>query len=102
MYGRGIYLAEAFTKSDEYSRRTNARGERSMLLCRCVMGRYNYVDTEPNGKKLEASVLSGAYDSVLGDRRKFRGTYREFIFFDADLVYPAFLVWYKRSADVDG
>jgi len=99
MYGRGLYFAEAFTKSDEYARHTDEQGRRAMLLCRCTMGRYLYVDEEPCARQLEASVLFGEYDSVLGDRRKLRGTYREFVFFDADLVYPAFLVWYRRSTD---
>ena len=39
----------------------------------------------------------GQYDSVLGDREKCSGTYREFIVFDDDLVYPEFIVKYRHE-----
>ena len=41
-------------------------------------------------------VLYGPYDSVLGDREKCRGTYKEFVIYDADQVYPAYVVKYRR------
>ena len=39
----------------------------------------------------------GQYDSVLGDREKCSGTYREFIVYDDDFVYPDFIVKYRRE-----
>lgn len=36
------------------------------------------------------------YHSLLGDREKCRRTFREFVVYDDDQVYPEFAVWYKR------
>ena len=48
LYGRGIYLAESCSKSDEYSRE-NADGHRCILLCRAVLGNILYNDeVSPN------------------------------------------------------
>lgn len=99
LYGHGLYLAEAFTKSDEYARQKDSRGWRAMLLCRTVLGHYRYCDGPVDGAELQRQVLAGTFDSILGDRRKFRGTYREFVVFDSNQVYPAFLVWYTRETD---
>ena len=40
MLGRGIYLAEACSKSDEYTR--DEDGLRILLLCRTSLGRLLY------------------------------------------------------------
>jgi len=40
--------------------------------------------------------MNGAYHSVLGDREHARGTFREFIVYDDNQVYPEFLLWYRR------
>merc|ERR1712232_1509244 len=34
---------------------------------------------------------------VLGDREKGAGTYREFVFFNEDSVYPEYVVFYRRE-----
>lgn len=48
LYGRGIYLAESCSKSDEYSTE-NADGHRCILLCRAVLGNILYNDdVSPN------------------------------------------------------
>lgn len=48
LYGRGIYLAESCSKSDEYSRE-NADGHRCILLCRATLGNILYNDeVSPN------------------------------------------------------
>ena len=47
---------------------------------------------------LVASVLRGEYHSVLGDREKAAGTFREFVVMDQDQVYPEILVRYTRRA----
>jgi hypothetical protein len=36
------------------------------------------------------------YHSLLGDREKCRKTFREFVVYDDDQVYPEFAVWYER------
>lgn len=96
LYGRGVYLAEACTKSDEYC--TEENGERHLLLCRATLGRVHYTDqVRPDTNALEQSCLSGPYHSVLGDREKSRGTFREFIVYDDDQVYPAFVICYRRQ-----
>jgi hypothetical protein len=43
-------------------------------------------------------VLHGPYHSVLGDREKCRKTYKEFVVFASDQVYPEFIVTYKRCS----
>jgi len=96
LYGRGIYLAEACSKSDEYTQ--EADGERYLLLCRSTLGRINYNDeSRPDVTALEDSCLTDRYHCVLGDREKIRGTYREFIVFDDDQVYPEYIVKYRRQ-----
>lgn len=96
LYGRGIYLAEACSKSDEYTE--DEKGERFLLLCRATMGRIRYVDAvKPDTKDLENSCLAGKFHMVLGDREKSRGTYREFICYDDDQVYPAYIIKYRRQ-----
>jgi len=96
LYGRGVYLAEACSKSDEYTE--DEGGERYLLLCRATLGRIKYNDeARPDTTKLEDSCLKGNYHSVLGDREKTRGTYREFMVYDDDQVYPAYIVRYRRQ-----
>eukprot|EP00930_Biecheleria_cincta_P070534 TRINITY_DN58172_c0_g1_i1.p1 TRINITY_DN58172_c0_g1~~TRINITY_DN58172_c0_g1_i1.p1 ORF type:complete len:454 (+),score=67.27 TRINITY_DN58172_c0_g1_i1:31-1362(+) len=97
LYGRGIYLAENSTKSDEYTRPTPS-GERHLLLCRAVLGRVFYLDTkDADPRACEAACLEADYHSVLGDRKKARGTFREFIVFDEDQVYPNYILTYRRK-----
>eukprot|EP00927_Polykrikos_kofoidii_P024715 TRINITY_DN22408_c0_g1_i1.p1 TRINITY_DN22408_c0_g1~~TRINITY_DN22408_c0_g1_i1.p1 ORF type:complete len:571 (+),score=100.13 TRINITY_DN22408_c0_g1_i1:75-1787(+) len=96
LYGRGIYLAEMCSKSDEYTKEEGA--EHYLLLCRCTLGRINYNDqTKPDPEQLESSCLTGKHHCVLGDREKIRGTYREFMVYDDDQVYPAYIVRYRRQ-----
>eukprot|EP00397_Hematodinium_sp_SG-2012_P007039 GEMP01007079.1.p1 GENE.GEMP01007079.1~~GEMP01007079.1.p1 ORF type:complete len:841 (+),score=183.34 GEMP01007079.1:60-2582(+) len=97
LYGRGIYFAEASSKSDEYTE-DDANGLRPLILCRVVCGRINYNDDgHPDVSKLVESCTSGSFHSVLGDREKIRNTYREFIVYDNDQAYPEYIVWYKRK-----
>lgn len=101
LYGRGIYLAESCCKSDEYSMET-FDGTRSILVCRAILGHpYYTAEHFPNVGELEAECgfrtgRLGKHHCVLGDREKFRGTFREFIFYDSALVYPEFLVSYRH------
>ena len=48
-----------------------------------------------------SDVQSGGFHSVLGDREKARGTYREFVVYDQDQAYPEYLIIYRRTSDSD-
>merc|ERR1719352_1944404 len=103
LLGRGIYLAECVSKSDEYTT-SDSRGRRTMLVCRATLGRVLYTDQyRPQVEFLERccgfkqAPGKGQYDSVLGDREKCSGTYREFVVFDNDFVYPEYIVRYRRA-----
>merc|ERR1712079_495348 len=98
LFGRGLYFAESCMKADEYAAQ-DSRGLCPLLLSRVVLGRVRYCDAkEPSliASSLEASCKGGGFHSVIGDREKVRGTYREFIVFDNDQVYPEYVVWYRR------
>jgi len=120
LYGKGIYLAENATKSDEYGEGTKGptgeeavlgfeeprppRGpppalvrESHILLCRSILGKVNYTDDlRPDPDRLQKSCLIGQFDSVLGDRLKRNGTFRELIVYNDDHVYPEYIVRYER------
>jgi len=120
LYGRGIYLAENATKSDEYGEgpKGPAGEEKEMgfegprpppgpppplvresyiLLCRSLLGRVNYNDERmPDPDNLQRSCLNGEYHSVLGDRLKLNGTFREIIVYNDDYAYPEYVVKYER------
>lgn len=70
-----------------------------ILLCLSCLGRVNYNDERrPDGDALAASCKgdSGTFHSILGDREKIRGTYREIVVFDEDLIYPGYICRYTR------
>jgi len=97
LYGKGVYLAESVSKSDEYTQE-NSNGERCILVCRATLGFVNYNDEiAPDVEKLVKSCTDGPYHCVLGDREKCRGTFREIIVYDDDQVYPEYVIWYKRE-----
>lgn len=102
MLGNGLYFAEASSKSDEYAEDPEDddsiyQGMYATLICRVVMGTTHVdVDRFPNPNRLTASVQRGQFHSVIGDREKVRGTFREFVVFDSDQVYPEFVVIYRR------
>mmetsp|Transcript_74134 Transcript_74134/g.193395 ORF Transcript_74134/g.193395 Transcript_74134/m.193395 type:complete len:154 (-) Transcript_74134:18-479(-) len=97
LYGRGIYLAENSSKADEYSHVDPGTGLFTMLLCRATLGRHLYTaELQPDPRRCEDACLRGLHHSVLGDRRACRGTFREFVVFDEDQVYPSYIVRYKR------
>lgn len=102
MYGRGAYMTESSTKADEYA--FDEPGEYydgifAMLLVRACLGKYHYTTSrEPEaGDKVKA----GECDSVLGDRAASVNTFREFVVYDADQVYPEFVVLYQRIHQAD-
>jgi len=100
MFGSGAYLAECSSKSDEYAHDGQKiyKNIYALILCRATCGSMYY--TQAGGSrampKIEAAINSGNYDSVLGDREAAVGTYREFVVFDSDLIYPEFVCLYKK------
>jgi hypothetical protein len=96
LYGRGIYLAESASKSDEYAA-PNAEKLRTLLLCRVTLGRAFYTDAvDADPRACEATCLQDRYHSVLGDRAKAKGTFREFVVFDDAQVYVNYVLVYRR------
>lgn len=98
MFGPGIYMAESSTKSDEYARDESTGsaydGLYAVLLCRVVMG-SSYVVEKPGDYK--DKCISGDFDSVVGDREKAVGTFREIIIFDEGSIYPEYVAFYRRE-----
>jgi len=100
MFGAGLYFAEASSKSDEYCV-PNDNDEYPLILVRVTLGKVNYCDKpkpfdDPGRRALERSCTGGAYHSVLGDRIKVSGTYREYVIYDHFQAYPHFILWYQR------
>jgi len=97
MFGPGAYLAEASTKADEYSQDDKDgayKGLHAMVICRAVVGRP-FVSEKPGN--YSESVRSDRFHCVLGDREKAVGTFREFIFFHEESIYPEYAVFYRRE-----
>merc|ERR1719456_1624595 len=42
-------------------------------------------------------VTNGEHDSTLGDRTKAAGTFREFVVYNSDQVYPEYILMYSRK-----
>jgi len=96
MFGPGVYLAESSTKADEYARDDvggDYGGLYALLVCRVALGRP-YVITEAGD--FSERVRSGEYGHVLGDREKAVGTFREFVLFHEESIYPEYAVFYRR------
>eukprot|EP00929_Paragymnodinium_shiwhaense_P037862 TRINITY_DN2008_c0_g1_i2.p1 TRINITY_DN2008_c0_g1~~TRINITY_DN2008_c0_g1_i2.p1 ORF type:complete len:961 (+),score=141.05 TRINITY_DN2008_c0_g1_i2:71-2953(+) len=100
MFGPGVYLAEASSKADEYARDENTGGAYdglfAVLVCRAVLG-HSYVTEKPGN--FAEKCTSGNFESIVGDREKAVGTYREFILFDEGSIYPEYVAFYRREYD---
>jgi hypothetical protein len=96
LYGRGTYFADSFTKADEYAQKARD-GTCCALICRAVGGAVLYNDeVTPDAQALTDAVTRGQFDSILGDREKCRGTFKEYVLFDADQVYVEYVIYYRR------
>jgi len=98
MFGPGAYLAEASSKADEYAQDDKDgayKGLYAIVVCRAVVGRSYVVEKPGNYAK---HVTSGDFHSVLGDREKAVGTFREFIFFHEESIFPEYAVFYRRES----
>ena len=97
LYGRGVYLAESCSKSDEYCT-PDEKDRRYILVCRASLGRLLYNDeSRPNVDRLVRSCVGGGFHALLGDREKCSGTFKEIIVYDDNRVYPEYIVLYKRG-----
>lgn len=97
MYGAGTYLAESITKADEYAQE-GGDGTCAVLVCRAIGGKVLYDDeANPDADSLQKLVLSEGYHCVLGDREKARGTFKEYVIFDADQIFVEYIVFYRRE-----
>jgi hypothetical protein len=101
LYGPGTYFAESCTKADEYAKEADVDGATvfTILLCRVTGGLVKYnAEIDPDAQALTDAVLHDSYDSVLGDREACRNTFREFVIFGSDQVYPEYIVHYTRNS----
>merc|ERR1719195_2088966 len=97
LFGAGIYFGESSSKSDEYVQGAGNPEEFPVLLCRVTLGNISYCDElHPDRRELERKCLRDRWDSVLGDRKKTRGTFREFIVYDNLQIFPAYIIYYER------
>lgn len=100
MYGCGAYLAENSTKADEYAKDEPGGYYDStfaILLCRTCLGKFYY--TTKRNPDAQEKVTDGSHDSTLGDRMKSTGTFREFVVYDKDQIYPEYIVIYRRIGE---
>lgn len=99
MFGDGVYLAECSSKSDEYGKDDGGNTFpclNALLLARCFIGKPYIVDAA--GDHVRSAKRTGCH-SIVGDRESKVGTYREFIVFNEDQVYPEFTIIYRRVYD---
>lgn len=98
MFGNGIYFAECSSKADEYASPEEKglyAGCCAMILCRVVLGRPATLLASDHAAVAEA--LEQGHDSVIGDRERAAGTYREFVVFSNSAAYPEYAVVYRRE-----
>lgn len=104
-FGKGAYLAEACTKSDEYAKHGEGLFSQmyAMLLCRTSLGRVVRVEDFYHSSSTVRSLVDdeiisqNVYQCLLGDREAAVGTYREFIVFQREQIYPEFVLLYHRD-----
>lgn len=101
LFGAGMYFAESVSKSDEYVEpKTDSQGRElfPFLFCRVTLGQVYYCDDRaPDRHNLVDRCVKQDWHSVLGDRKKTSGTFREFIIYDSLQAFPAFIVYYTRQ-----
>lgn len=104
LYGPGLYFAESISKADEYTKK-NSENLHCVLLCRVALGMIKYCDAVMLDSSFWLQTCIGpkaTFHSVLGDREKMHGTFREFVVYDDDQVYPEYVLWYERLYDESG
>lgn len=101
-FGPGFYMSESFTKADEYAHDEPDAyydGVFAVIVFRVCLGK-TFVTTEFDypieNRRAYDHVESGECDSVIGDRAKATGTFREFIIYNKDQAYPEYVILYER------
>eukprot|EP00929_Paragymnodinium_shiwhaense_P073284 TRINITY_DN37308_c0_g2_i2.p1 TRINITY_DN37308_c0_g2~~TRINITY_DN37308_c0_g2_i2.p1 ORF type:complete len:522 (+),score=46.74 TRINITY_DN37308_c0_g2_i2:82-1647(+) len=97
LFGPGAYFAESSSKFDEYANPDEFSGMCAVLVCRVACGEMFRTLNKLDHAVLGDPKFAETYDSVLGDREAATGTYREFVVFKQEQVYPEFLVLYDRE-----
>lgn len=93
LYGKGIACAGCSSKAVEYTE-PNKDGLRGLLLCRATLGKLHCIDCLYSSPA-ELRPASG-HDTILGDRWKAAGTFREFVLSNSNQVYPEYSLYCKR------
>jgi len=129
MFGNAVYLAENFSKSNQYVAcplcngnsigRLNAcnctpqdiekAGGYVMIVARTLLGDghicINYSENLYKGKDMPPLKPGGKvhYDSIFAEGKEnypeHHLTYREFVIYDSTQVYPEFLIYYTRHLE---
>lgn len=100
LFGGGVYFGESISKADEYVEGVVEGGQElfPLLLCRVCLGNVYYCDSRtPDKAGLLDRCLRKQWHSVLGDRLKTSGTFREFIVYDNFQAFPAYIIYYTRQ-----
>ena len=101
-FGKGAYFAERSTKSDEYTVAETVNGEfhYAMLLCRVCLGEIHRIINFDQSAERHVRQSGGRYHSLLGDREASSSqSYREFIVYEEDQVYPEYVIIYKTCEE---
>jgi len=97
LFGPGAYFAEAASKFDEYAQADEFSGMCAVLVCRVLCGEMFIALNKLDPRTYGDPEFVDKYDGVLGDREACVGTYREFVVFKQEQVYPEYLVFYDRE-----
>jgi hypothetical protein len=96
MFGPGAYFAECASKADEYAVEDELSGFCALLVCRVACGQLHRTTRALDKALVENSEFKAKHHGVLGDREAKVGTYREFVVFEQEQVYPEYIVIYER------
>ena len=107
LFGAGSYFADTACKSMQYSKAVNQNGEHCMLYCRVLVGSA-YRTKHPDGwhqrpenarrPPLNPATQGFTHDSIFaatGTARGGKQLHNEYVVFNANHVYPEFIVWFK-------
>ena len=108
MYGDGVYFAGAACKSHQYScgahsgKASLCKCERTLIIARVALGDAYYASATRHGERRPPNRIgaAGTYGSVVvkpgvvTGHRKPMQIHQEFVVFDREQAYPAFVVQY--------
>ena len=97
LYGAGTYCAYFSCKSMQYTPATG-QGERVFVICRVLMGRSYHSKKSLQNHKEPPEENGQRFDSVFveeGVGMDGHQEHNEYITYDADQVYPEYLVYMK-------